>query len=151
MSESKIVAFDPGGTTGWAMLSQDWSLTHGIFTEKDHHLALWKFLLINMPDIVVCERFVYQNREATPTLELISRDYIGVITLWCQLYGKHLEMQTVSDAKSQWPDKKLILLKNQGQNMPKIVHAKDAMRHLMLYLVKQQAYYFLRMTMPGKD
>lgn len=133
------------------MLNEDRALTYGVFTESNHHLALWKLLQEERPDIVVCERFVYQNREETPTLELISRDYIGVITLWCFLNGKEPVMQTVSDAKNQWNDKKLKILQSRGIPTPKVVHARDALRHLMLYLVKQKDYSFLRLTMPGES
>ena len=121
----KIVALDPGVTTGWASRARDRYSTRQIIGE--HHVELWDALYNFEPQVVVCERFTYQRRDK---VILKSVEYIGVVTLYCEQYGANLVMQTPSQAKNLWTDTKLKLVEQYKPNQP---HANDAMRHLLYY------------------
>ncbi len=138
----KVMALDPGGDTGFAQYNtytDHWLI--GTLDEDNHHLSLWKLLNDTSPDVVICERFVYQRRDPTQgvSLELISRNYIGVIELWCQMRKVELVMQNVSDAKRMWTNanlKKLGLYTS-------ITHQQDAVRHALLYITKKGDMSFI--------
>ncbi len=137
----RIISLDPGGTTG-VCEAQDsneygWQWKRYSLGEKDHHLTLWNALETFRPHYVICERFVYQRRDPTQgvSLELISRNYIGVAELYCQMYRKTvypIVMQNVSDAKRMWSDQNL---KTLGLWCP-VEHERDATRHALLFITK---------------
>ena len=143
-----IVAFDPGGTTGWAYWHEEtdeWG--QGQIGPDEHHEELWDWLDSYAPDIVIYEAFNYQIRRDEkgtavdmPGVELISREYIGIIRLWSQL-------NHCLDATKQQPSiitlkwllddrlKEMTYPRNNDQclyrtNAP---HANDATRHLLYY------------------
>lgn len=150
-----LVAFDPGGTTGYSILhltkrkddlhlavsastvSYDRVWHGGQFEESDHHKTLWNFLCKLDPDMVVCENFVYQLRKldgvAQPGIELISRDYIGVIKLYCQLTGKPLTINPPSIIGLPWVSNDV--LKSLGAYVPGHPHENDAARHALYHAV----------------
>lgn len=82
-------------------------------------------------DIVVCERFEYRNTSRAG-LEIVSREYIGVTSLWCEIYRRDLVMQNASQAKGFVKDKNLDRL---GVLVKADKHAMDAYRHLFYYLI----------------
>lgn len=129
----RILALDPGGTTGWTSYDDDggkvpaWGW--GQLEEEDHHVQLYDLLDRQQPDVVVCERFTY--RPHLPHAVLISRDYIGVATLWCKQNGVEIVMQMPAHAKGLWDDKKLKAVNLYQVNKR---HANDATRHLLYYL-----------------
>jgi hypothetical protein len=116
----RIVAFDPGGTTGWAYadirqsttiehnradpVSNDWivTFTQGMIGPHRHHLELYNFLeLIATDDFtIVCESFEYRN-DSRPGLVLDSKEYIGVIELFHQQRSipRAIKYQTASMGK----------------------------------------------------
>ena len=106
-----IMAFDPGGTTGWTHFGirrnfnekipvdfcwsapprvADHILGQGQIDEPMHYRALWELLEEREPDIVICERFDNSGNEFA---KIVSAEYIGVIKLWCGLHSKMLIMQ----------------------------------------------------------
>jgi hypothetical protein len=140
-----VMAVDPGGTTGIVIWRADWPLKEARRLElgpEVHHKQLWHLMYDEEPDIIVCERFEYQIRKSggteMPGVVLQSRNYIGIIELYCQLNPVPLVMQPTSVvAKKQgalWTDKKLKALglyhAPQGRQ-----HMNDAMRHLLQYAV----------------
>lgn len=167
--QMKIMAFDPGGTTGWAkhlLLSPEelyrwapgappdvWSggqLDQDYDTRKvakystkkatdnhpsGHHCALWDLLAVENPDVVVVENFVYEVRRNQgvdqPGIVLISRDYIGVIELWCKMTMTPMMVRT-RNALKMWDDEKL---KKLGLYTKGARHRNDATRHLLDYIV----------------
>jgi hypothetical protein len=148
----KILALDPGGTTGWCkhvLRSAGVALgtsgaqegerawAGGELTGDDHHKTLWKLLTSELPDVVVYEAFNYQIRKSQgtqmPGVHLISREYIGVAQLWCQLTGKEIVKQQPSVIGLTWvkdPSLKALGLYNSGEK-----HRNDATRHMLYYLV----------------
>jgi hypothetical protein len=145
-----VMSFDPGGTTGYAILnlvrrghvrssSYDFESTWkgGQLGPDRHHKALWNLLTQTNPDFVVCEQFNYQirrNQEVDqPGIQLISRNYIGVIELYCELTKKPLAMQSPSIMQNFWVKDtalKTLELHTKGQG-----HRNDATRHGLYFAV----------------
>lgn len=141
----KILAFDPGGTTGWAQFEIEyidgvpqWQLplfkhfTCGqIGDNAEHHLLLWKLLMREHPDIVIGERFDNRGNEFA---RLMSKEYLGILKLWCELFEQEFVSQGASDAKGWVGNDKLDTLGLLAQPRTKWVHANDALRHMLFFL-----------------
>lgn len=135
----KILAFDPGGTTGMATYDSlplsgyphHMSLQIG---GGEHHEELYEALTSHRPDVIVCESFEYRQFAGVPKakVELVSRDYIGVIKLYAQQHSITPVFHTASAAKAFVTDDKLKALDVYKPGNP---HANDAMRHLIFYRV----------------
>ena len=132
----RIIAFDPGATTGVAELE----INQRLFTIVTHqlpnaHAVLWDTLNRMRPDIIVYEQFLHQQR--------IKADYtpvemIGVIKLYAAFHEISLVGQTPATGKAFWTNDKLRTIK-----MPKTdislyktnaPHAMDALRHLLHFV-----------------
>lgn len=127
MSTFRIIAFDPGGTTGWATYTAvrmlppdlfeidkgkylpindsmyeyfDEEFTGGQLGPEKHHDEL--DMLLGMQHVedftIVCESFEYRNR-ARAGLVLVSQQYIGVIERFAQERNVPLVMQSSSVGK----------------------------------------------------
>lgn len=130
----KIIALDPGGTTGVAttILSKQTNECSLIFTRQltgAHHTDLYKYFINESPNVIVYERFIYQDRKKKVSLE--SVEYIGVAKLYTQLTNKQLAPQMAASAKNLWTDDKVKAL---GLWQPGQPHAMDAVRHLLLFV-----------------
>lgn len=151
----RVVALDPGGTTGWASYSAE-KLENPLTEEfeyvnedfrcgqieiKDHHHQLYGFLGFNHTNefYIVCERFEYRNTSRAG-LVLDSREYIGVVKLFVQERNYHsdnavtLSFQNASEAKGFVRDSHI---KKLGLWSPGNPHAMDATRHLLYWLTTQ--------------
>jgi hypothetical protein len=137
----KIIAFDPGGTTGYAV---------GILEEKEGilyvkanqyaftYLDLFDFLTAQEADRIICESFEYRNK-ARPGLNLISCEMIGIIKLCSDLLNFELKMQTAAVGKGHFTDKKI---KDAGCWIPGKPHGMDALRHLLQWYTFGEGYQF---------
>lgn len=153
----RVLALDPGGTTGWALATYDgnpeldFKFVSGHLT-GDHYEELFDFLHAqwlkakndNVPLELVYESFEFRQHMdkdgAKTKVELMSCEYIGVVKLFGQVFDQELHSQTASAAKGLLPDKgpqANVKLKQVGVYMPVThwVHAMDAMRHLLKYMV----------------
>lgn len=166
---------DPGGTTGWATYTADHMVDpthvdgdspsvgmHEFYNEKwacgqigpeEHHYKLDRLLshMHTQEFVVVCESFEFRNldRRDRNNINLMSREYIGVVKRWHQALEPEgyngpdvkLVLQTASLAKSFIPDsgpqanKKI---REAGLWYPNQKHAMDATRHLLWYLVNRE-------------
>lgn len=146
----KAVAFDPGKTTGFAT-GEMVELSAGETFKKEHPYEndiYWSGMLIqtaqaemthadimnwlnNMkPDYIICERFDFRNRARTG-LELISREFIGVINLYCEMNTDcTLVMQSASQGKGHFTNEKLKMAHVYRKGCD---HANDAVRHLLYW------------------
>ncbi len=148
----RIIAFDPGGTTGWATYTAErvqqpdgkmyyfnstWAC--GQLGPDEHHVALHTLLEIQttLDFDIVYESFEFRNA-ARPGLVLVSREYIGVIKFFyhdrVNTHGWNLVKQDPAQAvgdKSFVQDRhvKKMDLWRPGQR-----HAMDATRHLLYYM-----------------
>lgn len=152
-----VLAFDPGGTTGWAFASlpqylldekeevelKDIYLQTGEFGPEPHHKGLLQlitsFAYSESPKIeVVFEPFHFRQHmdNTRHKVELISCEYIGVIKLTCAQLGlTYYDRFTPGEAKRWTTDRKLQLLGWFQEPKHPMRHRNDALRQLVKYLV----------------
>lgn len=148
-----VLGLDPGGTTGWAMYQAEMVDVAGLpiewYNEKwncgllegQHHDLLYTLLELNHTAEyhIVCESFEYRN-DSRAGLELISKEYIGVVNLFAQ--QRHIESnvhyQTAAIGKLT---KKSFVQKHNLEALGVWSsghdnrHAMDATSHLLTWLV----------------
>lgn len=156
-----VLAFDPGGTTGWAwailpVIPETVELTDieirtGEFGPREHHMDLEEWIRFasyisedgNVPQVeIVFEPFHYrqnvvgEGEKFRGKVELISAEYIGVIKLACAHLGlTYYDRFTPGEAKRWTTDLKLQKLGwFQTPAHPKR-HQNDALRQLVKYLI----------------
>lgn len=142
----RIIALDPGGTTGIAVWTdcRPSSPTDNEFTwyelgPEEHHKELWDFLLkgtvgASGDHTIVCESFEFRQNRQRDNINLMSREYIGVVKLFQQQYGTPVVFQTAGVAKPFVTDEKL---KAMGLYQKGSKHERDATRHLIYYMVNK--------------
>ena len=163
MTLFRIIGLDPGGTTGWATytaekkkmlpyedatnvvltqyLNEEW--TCGQLATHDHHKILNDFLGMQQVEetLIVCESFDYRN-QSKPGLELISREYIGIVKLFSQERNVPYVLQTASQGKVRDNDKSFV----RKENLERLGlwvkggastwnHAMDAYGHILYYMI----------------
>lgn len=150
MANFTILAFDPGGTTGWALFQADRIVTPDSMVEyynvkhtcghlgpEPHHKRLYDFMgyCVTETTHFVTESFEYRNRER-PGLELISREYIGVMRYFGEERTYPIIQQTASQGKIT--DKSFVRkgnLQKLGLWETGFKHAMDARGHLLYYMI----------------
>lgn len=140
LRSDRIIAFDPGETTGCCMLVGDqivWSKQLDTSTvplggELIHNLLMNELLGSAQPIIVVHEIYrVYSwHKEDHVWAKLHTPRLIGAIELSCQLNGLPLHGQTPQVAKNFCTDSNL---KDWGVYERGNPHARDAQRHAIYY------------------
>lgn len=159
MSTLRVLALDPGGTTGWFTYTaevlpaldtpyrthHDVKWASGHLGREEHHYQLYALLEMQAVQefYIVCESFEFRNR-ARPGLDLSSKEYIGVVKTFIQERAKEpnapvLVMQTAAVGKAFGSDKKLEKLGIQvcpPSRWPHM-HINDAGRHLVRFLCTQ--------------
>ena len=127
----KILAIDPGGTTGFALYSVG-VVTADQLGPDEHHWRLERRLDNLRPSVLIYERFEHRN---APFAKLISNEYIGVIKCWAQ---KNPEVKLVAQGSSQakhWAtDNKLAALGLLLKPLTKNRNANDATRHFVYFV-----------------
>lgn len=151
-----ILALDPGGVTGcasaeWKPSGPDDTLTSADqikfcqwqVDDQPHHVQLWATLDANPYTEIVWETFDFRQhiRKDKETgqvytdqtgLNLMSREYIGVIELFVALKGTpHFSINS-SPAKHLITNEKIEQL---GLWLPGMKDAMDATRHLLRHMV----------------
>ena len=130
----RIIALDPGVTTGVAIYRSD-DNTPGRdpfeqFQFKGSHAEFWDIVLQRDDwNAIVYEKFTYQRRDR---VELYPVQVIGVIRMYAQQEDIPEFSHTASAAKGLITDDKL---KKMGLWIPNLRHAMDATRHLMYHLI----------------
>lgn len=156
MSIFRIIALDPGGTTGWATYTSlrmmnpvtqemeylDEEFTGGQLGPEKHHDELDMLLGMQHVEqfIIVCESFEYRNR-GRAGLVLVSQQYIGVIERFAQERDVPLIMQPASVGKIT---KKSFVRKENLERLGLWVkggasvwnHMEDSYGHLLQYMIK---------------
>jgi hypothetical protein len=158
-----IVSLDPGGVTGWSEAiwwpepftsapPKLYSLEQikfnvGGIGPHEHHQELWEFLEKKHrwweiaeeapPLVLVCESFEFRQHitstHAKTKVELISKEYIGLVKLFAAQYPQvELFFQTASAAKTLISDEKIKVL---NLWTPGKKDTNDAMRHLLRHMV----------------
>jgi len=129
-----ICALDPGVTTGLATATDDhytsFELKAGDYPHP--HEMLFDTLSNLEPKKIIYESFQFRQAQLGAVFKGV--EYIGVIELYAQLKCIEVIIQSPSDGKAFWDDKKLRAL---GVYKPGKPHANDAIRHLLTYRGKQ--------------
>lgn len=146
----EILAFDPGGTTGVARCVLPptpqydpvalWHFDAWQIGQPDdsHHVELDRMLYDRLPSVIVYEDFQYRpyagddGDKRRAQLNLVSKEYVGVLKLYCYYNRVPLVKHTPSMGLQFVKDKRL---KSLGLHQPGRDHANDATRHLLYYLV----------------
>jgi hypothetical protein len=141
-----VIAFDPGGTTGIAYAHYDGEEIHyqtGELGPHEHHDELWNVLEhwhheVELPGNnkhLVTESFEFRQNLQKKNVELISKEYIGIMKLFAiNAKIKYFE-RNASQAKSFVSDEKLDRLGILEVPKHPNRHRNDALRHLIMYLV----------------
>lgn len=157
----KVLAIDPGGTTGYCTgvfntkvgakeyigtsdTLKPTSITLQPFQQVDDVDEMWRRLEAFEPRYIIMEDFEFRGG-ARKGLNLFPVQLIGVARLY-ELYARHqcaLTLQKASFGKSYYTDSMLGKLGFYKRGMP---HGMDAMRHLLQWLTFGAGYQFL-----GKD
>lgn len=128
-----VVALDPGGTTGVAIL--DYKQVHQFQVETSSPrelVTIWENLNIAGPEEVVIERFQFRYGGGRSKVVLTPVEVIGVVKLYCAMKKIRLYEQTPAQAKKLITDDKIRKL---GLWVPGQPHAMDATRHLLYHLI----------------
>ena len=133
MAGTRVLALDPGLTTGYAFvvdgelvdtgqLPGDVCLLHDLITEKQ-------------PSVVVCEDFrLYPWKSKSQSWSTMPvPTLLGAVELSCRLRDIPFTKQTPRAAKQKYPD---AVLKEIGWYRRKGPHSRDAVRHAALYVGK---------------
>jgi hypothetical protein len=148
----RVLGLDPGGTTGWALYDAELlpspdddgqdelveqRLTVGHFGPHEHHLELYEAMEHwQIHDFtIVCESFEFRQGKQRHNINLMSKEYIGLVKMFNQDRGAPAVFQTAGQAKPFVTDAKL---KAMGWYHPGWKHANDATRHLVYYLVNKK-------------
>lgn len=144
----KVIALDPGGTTGYASgVIDNGKLGVVSGQAKWNEMQLYLQLKMSGADIIIYERFEYRSKKAynVDNVDLFPRNLIGVINLFVQkkeAQGTPIECYTQMPAqvlgkKAYWSDSKLKAAKVYKVGAP---HANDAMRHLLYWAMFGHGY-----------
>lgn len=130
MVPSRVVAIDPGKTTGFAVwpdikADQDPD-TLNFGRRLEAWLSAW-----NGPTVVVVERFIINVNTVGHSQAPWSLELIGVARYLAFKHHCEFVLQSPSDAKKFMSNERL---KKLGWYFPGKVHANDALRHLGLYV-----------------
>lgn len=128
-----ILAVDPGKTTGWATYEageyQYGQASPFVFLSDVDSWAL------DTLDVFVVERYTITPQTLKMSRQPDALKIIGVLEWWAVSRDILFVEQTPAEAKSFVTNERLRKL---GLYPSGLDHAADAMRHLILYLVKEQ-------------
>lgn len=132
-----VMAIDPGGVTGWAMIDMHGDLTPHCGEESGRYNmarffreAVGKGAQLE----VVCEDFIISERTIRTSPDPNALRLIGWLDLECERLGIPFTLQAPGVAKSFSKDD---MLKRVGWWNPSPGgHQNDALRHLLRYMVQ---------------
>jgi hypothetical protein len=149
----EVLAYDPGGTTGWAVacitpkdLLSDKVINHRLLKHFAHGQIVGDEMtqidqLVELVDIwpkaaVVGESFVQRIRNTgLETDEAYSPVRINAtLRWWLATEDRHQFKQTPSQAKDRWTDDRLDEVKLNPEGGHATRHARDGVRHAMLFM-----------------
>lgn len=152
----RIIAFDPGETTGFAIADISGmftlapkivSIRLGIVGEFVGLSDLWKhirpewLILDSVHQVVIEDYIIYPNRAMSHTgSKVLTARTIGHIEFATYFLGgeslhNNIAYQTASMAKSRWPDARLT--KYLGSHKHISNHKRDAIRHLLTWVERK--------------
>lgn len=130
-----VVGVDPGGTTGIALWSKGGGLTlREMPTAIEAVDWISDMTHVLAPTVFVVERYIITPATAKMSQQHDALEIIGAIKYLTRVNGHEVVMQTPAEAKAFSTDDKLKTLGWYQRGQP---HARDASRHVLLYLAKQ--------------
>jgi hypothetical protein len=136
--KEKLIALDPGGSTGIAV----WDPTKMVipYTQTlgphSHHYELFVFLrestaLTFDRTRIICESFDYRKSdEQREKIEYISAEYIGIVKLYTEMNNIPLITPSAALGKGFWTNQKLKAIGMTWNTK----HEADALRHLVRFV-----------------
>lgn len=137
VEDRRIIAFDPGGTTGIAIWTPDHiGMQRVQLGPQEHHEVLENTLYDFEPDVIVTERFDYRPKQGHADLSPV--EYIGVMKLYSQKFDVPVVQQKqLKGHKGLWTDDKIKALNLWIPGKP---HAMDATRQLLFYMTEEGCF-----------
>ena len=130
-----VLAVDPGKATGYCIWKDGERIEGELYFDRFLEKAA-QLIESGEIDTVVCERFIVSPQTGKFSQATWSLEQIGVLKYLCARHDVRFVLQNVSDAKKFADDKRLNSL---GWKRPKgDGHARDAQRHMLLFLVNQK-------------
>jgi len=132
------LSVDPGKTTGYVVWRDgDRTVEKELYCEAFCDVAD-ELISTQQIDVVVCERFIVTAQTGKYTQAPWSLEQIGLLRHLCRKHQVKFVLQNVSDAKSFATDSRLNEI---GWKRPQGAgHARDAQRHLLVYLVRNNLF-----------
>ena len=134
----RVVALDPGGTTGVceSEIDPDNLIHVSYWQEQWIEADLWDYLHKSKPDCLVYESFQYRAGGMRQTGILRPVELIGVLRLYEQLEGplKGTYPQGSSNAVGRGTPFTDLKLKAMGLYIPGLEHGRTACKHLLWWL-----------------
>lgn len=141
----RLLALDPGATTGWAVFTKGgpgeryqagqvkqenvWKLLE---TSRFAQIVGEEYIIHTEADLtIICESF--QHRQL-PKVDYSAPEVIGVVKEWSRQNNIEIIWQTPAMGKSYWDNTRLADLDLLKRPATTWRHANDAMRHLLWYL-----------------
>jgi hypothetical protein len=139
----KVVAFDPGVTTGYAIGHIDEGVMYvRAGQEVWSHGELWKQLHLAEPNAIIAESFEFRQG-SRKGLVLFSCELIGVLHLFCspsyRTPSVPLYMQTAAKGKGYYTNQHLQAADVYTRGIP---HGMDALRHLLHWFTFGAGYQY---------
>lgn len=132
---ARLLALDPGETTGWSVWADGSILDWGQLDTKDQYQkTLMAFFEFHQPTHVVCEDYkVYEHKLKQHTwASLHTPQLIGAVKMLAVQNNLPMHLQMASMAKGFCTDDKL---RRWGIYQPGMRHARDSIRHACYYLL----------------
>lgn len=143
MAQLKVLALDPGETTGYALAVLDSRFYLAYDEARLSHEDFWKFLQKVMRHgsvHTVCEDFEFRQGKQKDGLNLYPVELIGILRLFCSNDRWYpLWMQKAAQGKGYYDDNKL---KKLGVYQKGYDHGRDAARHLLHWFQFGAGYQF---------
>ena len=142
----KIVALDPGKTTGYSvgyLKDDDPIFKFESMQGRYDHGGLYHLLEGILPDWIVCESFEFRNKVRAGT-ELISAELIGVVHLYTHFFKNGLTFQNASTHGAGGNNGAFqnSILKQKGIYKSGKPHAMDSLRILLYWYEFGQGFQF---------
>lgn len=161
----EVLSFDPGGTTGWAVAClkpKDLLSEKPINNRLLKHFAHGQILgsehqqmdqVVELVDVwpkaaVVTESFVQRIRNTGLETDVAYSPVRinAVLKWWLATEDRYLFKQSAKEAKDRWTDDRLEAVKLNPEGGHKMRHARDGVRHSMLFLGRARDKAKLRHT-----
>ena len=142
-----VVGVDPGGTTGLAIWSPHLGLSLREVQGADQAVDWLADMAAGAGRHFVVEKYIITPQTAKLSQQHDALEIIGALKFLVRKHGHTMTFQSPSEAKAFSKDDKL---KRVGWYQPGLGHARDASRHVLLYLSKM-GIIDLHTLMGGND